>query len=186
MTAKRLSAFCGSPEHPVSRRGFLGGLAAAGAAAFAADMTGLQVLAAPALAAELKKNQKRCILLWLAGGASQLETWDPKPGAVTGGPFRAIPTAVPGVHISELMPQMAKRMKHTCIVRSLNTRVADHGLAARIMMRGRANEAALAYPDLGAVLARELGRADSPVPDYVSFYTATEGRNMSPGAAGFL
>lgn len=186
MTEKRSSAFCGSPDHPVSRRGFLGGLAAAGTAAFAADMTGLQILAAPALAAELRKNQKRCILLWLAGGASQLETWDPKPGAVTGGPFRAIPTAVPGVHISELMPQMAKRLKHTCLIRSLNTRVADHGQAARIMMRGRANEAALAYPDLGAVLARELGRADSPVPDYVSFYTATEGRNMSPGTAGFL
>ena len=44
-------------------------------------MTRLNVLAAPALAGELKKTQKRVILLWLAGGASQLETWDPKPGA---------------------------------------------------------------------------------------------------------
>ena len=49
------------------------------------------------MAGELKKQQKRVILLWLAGGASQLETWDPKPGAATGGPFRAIQTAVPGV-----------------------------------------------------------------------------------------
>ncbi len=76
-------------------------------------MTLLNVLKEPALAAELKKRQKRVILLWLAGGASQLETWDPKPGRPTGGPFRAIPTCVPGVHISELMPKMAQRMdKH--------------------------------------------------------------------------
>src|SRR5579872_1257379 len=185
MAGNRRSYFCGSPDHAVSRRGFLGA-AAAGAAAFAADMTCLNVLKNPALASELKKQQKRCILLWLAGGSSQLETWDPKPGAPTGGPFRSIPTSVPGIHISELMPQMAKRMKHTCIIRSLNTRNGDHGAAAQIMMRGRRDEPNLKYPDLGAVLARELGRSDSQVPDYVSFYFATEGRNMAPGSAGFL
>src|SRR5579859_7523842 len=169
----------------MNRRDFLGFAAATGAA-FAADMTRLNVLSTPALAGELKKQQKRCILLWLAGGASQLETWDPKPGATTGGPFRAIPTSVPGIHISELMPQMAKRMKHTCIIRSLNTRIGDHGSGAQMMMRGRRDEPNLKYPDLGAVLARELGRADSQVPDYVSFYFATEGRGMAPGSAGFL
>jgi hypothetical protein len=54
------------------------------------------------------------------------------------------------------------------------------------MMRGRAGEAALDYPDLGAVLSRELGQEGSTVPDYVSFYFATEGRNMAPGHPGFL
>lgn len=181
MSPKR---FCGSPEHAISRRAFLG-TAALGAAA-AADMTGLDVLSTPALAGELKKTQKRVILLWLAGGASQLETWDPKPGAITGGPFRAIQTDVPGLHISELMPEMAKRMKHVCVVRGLNTRNGDHGSGAKLMMRGRRDEASLKYPDLGAVIAREMGRADSKVPDYVTFYTQTEGRNMAPGDAGFL
>src|SRR5829696_5977278 len=103
MSGKRRLNFCGSAAHPVSRRGFLGAVAAAGAAAFA-DMTGLQALGTPAIADELRRNGKRCILLWLAGGASQLETWDPKPGAVTGGPFRAIQTSAPGIRISELMP----------------------------------------------------------------------------------
>src|SRR3954470_16977656 len=177
--------FCGSPEHAVNRRAFLGTAAAAGAAAVA-DMTGLNVLSSPALAAELKKTQKRVILLWLAGGASQLETWDPKPGASTGGPFRAIKTDVPGVMVSELMPKMAQRMKTTCVVRGLNTKNGDHGSGAKLMMRGRRDEAGLRYPDLGAVLAREMGRADSKVPDYVTFYTQTEGRNMAPGDAGFL
>src|SRR5687768_16833393 len=148
--------FCGSSDHPVTRRGFLA--AAAGAAAFA-DMTRLNLLTSPALAGEMKKQQKRVILLWLAGGASQLETWDPKPGAVTGGPFRSIQTAIPGVHISELMPKMAARMNHTLAIRSLNTRNGDHGSGAKLMMRGRKDEANVKFPDLGAVIAKEMGRA---------------------------
>jgi uncharacterized protein (DUF1501 family) len=176
--------FCGSRDHAISRRGFLGA-AAAGAAVFA-DMTRLDLLGSSALAGEMKKQQKRVILLWLAGGASQLETWDPKPGAVTGGPFRSIQTAVPGVHITELMPKMALRMNHTLAIRSLNTRNGDHGSGAMLMMRGRKNEANVKFPDLGAVIAREMGRADSKVPDYVTFYTQTEGRTMAPGDAGFL
>lgn len=178
--------FCGSPDHAVSRRGFLTSLAAmAGTAAFA-DMTGIQVLGTRALAEELRQQQKRIIMLWLAGGASQMETFDPKPGVPTGGPFRSIQTSSTGVRISELMPRMARRLKDTCIIRSLNTRNADHGSAAKIMMRGRMGEPSVDYPDLGAVLAREMGQEGSQVPDYVSFYTATEGRNMAPGHAGFL
>src|SRR5687768_11864085 len=172
-------------DHVPHRRAFLGASAAAGAAAFA-DMAGLDVLSTPALASELKKTQKRVILLWLAGGASQLETWDPKPGATTGGPFRSIQTDVPGLRISELMPKMAQRMKTTCVIRGLNTKNGDHGSAAQVMMRGRRDEAALRYPDLGAVVAREFGLAESKVPDYVTFYTQTEGRSMAPGAPGFL
>ena len=179
------SKFCGSSDHAINRRAFLGGAAAAGVSAFA-DMTQLDMFANSALGAELKKEQKRVILLWLAGGASQLETWDPKPGAATGGPFRSIQTDVPGTRISELMPKMAQRLKTTCIIRSLNTRNGDHGSGAKIMMRGRSDEANLKYPDLGSVLAKEMGRADSKVPDYVTFYTQTEGRDSAPGNSGFL
>lgn len=186
MAGTRRDWFCGSPDHAINRRAFLGTMGAMAATAFAADMTGLDVLQQPVLAADLKKQQKRVILLWLAGGSSQLETWDPKPGAATGGPFRAIQTAVPGVQISELMPEMAKRMKHTCLIRSLNSKDGDHGGASLMMMRGRRDEANLKYPDMGAVLAREMGRADSQVPDYVSFYFSTEGRGFAPGSSGFL
>ncbi len=185
MPDTRRQKFCGSPEHSITRRGFLGSVAA-GAAAFAADMTVLDIFRDPVLAAELKRNDKRVILLWLAGGSSQLETWDPKPGTPTGGPFRSIPTSVPGIHISELMPKMAQRMDETCIIRSLNTKNADHGAGAKLMMHGRRDDASVKYPDLGAVLARELGQIHSQVPDYVSFYSPTEGRNMAPGTGGFL
>lgn len=169
---------------PFSRRSFL--TASAVGAAAAADMTLLNSLASPALAGELKKQDKRVILLWLAGGASQLETFDPKPGRPTGGPFRAINTAVPGIQISELMPKMASRLKYTSIVRSLSTGNGDHGGGARLMHLGRRDEPNIKYPDIGAMLARELGRADSQVPDYVSFYTATEGRGNAISQAGFL
>ena len=169
----------------IHRRSFLT-TAAAGAAAFSANMSWLDVLRSPVLADELKKKDKRVILLWLAGGASQLETFDPKPGRPTGGPFRAIQTAVPGVQISELMPQMSQRLIHTSIIRSLDTKNGDHGGGAQLMHLGRRDEPSLKYPDLGAMLARELGRADSQVPDYVSFYTATEGRGNAVGQSGFL
>ena len=68
----RHASFCGSAAHAVNRRGFLSTLATAGAAAFATDMTGVQVLAHPEIAQELRRNQKRCIMLWLAGGSGTL------------------------------------------------------------------------------------------------------------------
>jgi hypothetical protein len=171
----------------MGRRSFLGATAAAAGMTFAADMTALNALQSPVLANELKKNDKRVILLWLAGGASQLETWDPKPGRVTGGPYRAIQTSVPGVQICELLPKMADRIgKYTAIIRGMDTGNGDHGGAARMMHLGRRDEPSIKYPDLGAMVARELGRADSQVPDYVSFYTATEGRGNAISQSGFL
>ena len=175
--------FCGSAEHDVSRRAFLGTVGAAG---LLGTSGAVNALAEGGLNRALKSSNKRVILLWLAGGASQLETWDPKPGAPTGGPFAAIPTDVPGTHISELMPRMAKRMNHSCLVRSLNTRDGGHGGGAQLMMRGRKDEPNLKYPDLGAVLAKELGRMESQVPDYVNFYTSTEGRGSAKVSPGFL
>ncbi len=178
------SDFSGSANHSVTRRRFLGTAAAGTAASFAADMTQLDVLKNSAAAGEVKKRGKRIILLWLAGGASQLETWDPKPGRPTGGPYAKIKTNASDVHISELLPKMAQRMQHTAVIRSLNTRVGDHGGGASLMETGRRKDAGIEYPDIGAIAARELGRADSQVPDYVSLYTSTEGRRK--GTSGFL
>lgn len=178
------SLYCGSPDHGLSRRGFLGAAAVSAAGSLAADMTRLDALRHTAWADDVKKQDKRVILLWLAGGASQLETWDPKPGRPTGGPFRAIPTAATGVHISELLPKMAARLQTTAIVRSLNTKNADHGGGAALMETGRRKDPGIDYPDLGAICAKELGRANSEVPDYVSLYTSTEGRRK--GTSGFL
>ena len=157
MATKESNTFCGSAEHSIDRRTFLGS-AMQGGATLGAGAWGLNALRQPAIAEALKRQEKRVILLWLAGGASQLETWDPKPGRPTGGPYRAIQTTVPGLQISELMPKMAGRLKDTAIIRSLNTKDGSHGTGARLMHLGRRDEPNLKYPDLGAVLARELGR----------------------------
>ncbi len=125
---------CGSPEHLPSRRGFLGGLAAGALGA------GLGALTRPAVAADLEKKQKRVLLVWLSGGSSQLETWDPKPGTDTGGPFQAISTSAPGVQICELLPYTAKQMHHLALVRGVNTAEDDHGKGAVIMQTGRRPE----------------------------------------------
>src|SRR5262245_57771290 len=96
---------CKSPEHVIARRQFLGSMAALGVGACSG---GLGVFSTPAIAEQLRSDQKRIVVFNMAGGLSQLESWDPKPGAATGGPFLAIPTSVPGIHISELLPDTAK------------------------------------------------------------------------------
>ncbi|MFN4261494.1 MAG: DUF1501 domain-containing protein [Gemmataceae bacterium] len=175
--------FCGSAEHVIDRRLFLqGGVATALGVSFA----GLGAPRESLLAGEIRKQQKHVILLWLAGGASQFETFDPKPGRPTGGPFKAIPTAVPGVHICELMPKLAKLMNKVAVIRSLDTRIGDHGGASQLMTLGRRPAAEVDYPDFGTVIAKELSERDNGVPEYVSMYLATEGQRWGKPVAGFL
>ncbi|TWU06295.1 DUF1501 domain-containing protein [Stieleria varia] len=159
-------------------------LRAAGATAVVSNMAAIDALSQPSFASELARGEKSVILLWLAGGASQLETWDPKPGRLTGGPFSKIQTCIPGVEISELLPKMSTRLDETAIIRSLNTKIGDHGQAYELMDRGRVGEPGVRFPHLGAIISHELGQIDSRVPDYVSMYTSTEGRRQ--GSAGFL
>lgn len=173
---------CGSPTHGLNRRLFLQGGAAT---ALGMSLGGMQAGYDQAWAGELKKQHKHVLLLWLAGGASQLETFDPKPGRTTGGPFKAISTAVPGYEICELMPKMARLMDRVAVVRSLDTKIGDHGQAAELVETGRPKEPALVHPELGTVVAKELGQRDSQVPEYVSLYLATEGHRVpNPGFLG--
>ena len=161
---------CQSGEHLLQRRKFLGTLAgAAGAATF-----GMPRLVDAAMG-ELAANQKHILIIYLAGGLSQLESWDPKPKTDTGGPFRAIPTSVPGTHISELLPYTAKQMHRLSIVRSVNTKENDHGKGAYCMTTGRRQEPVADYPHLGAVGARLLRAENSPLPGHI---------HVSPGGGG--
>ena len=121
-------------------------LKTAGAAVAASNMSVLDVLSRPSLAGELAREGKSVILLWLAGGASQLETWDPKPGRSTGGPYAKIKTKVPGIEISELLPKIAYQLDETAIIRSLNTKIADHGQGYTLMDTGRIPRARRTLP----------------------------------------
>jgi uncharacterized protein (DUF1501 family) len=149
----KCSYACHSADHVLSRRSFVAGLAAG--APLAGSLAGA-IAATPEVARQLQAKHKRILNIFLHGGVSQLECWDPKPNTDTGGPFRAIPTSVPGIHICELLPHTARQMHHLAIVRSLNTKNQDHGKGQVEMVTGRTRMLGVDYPHLGAVAAKSL------------------------------
>src|SRR5262245_1459982 len=78
-------------------------------------------------AASDPRRRRSCILLWMAGGPSQMDTFDLKPGHANGGPYKAIETATPGLRISEHLPALARESGDMAIIRSMSTKEGDHG-----------------------------------------------------------
>lgn len=171
---------CGSSDHHWHRRQFLEGALAGGLSV--ASFSGL--FSVPALGEEIRRQGKRCILLWLCGAPSQFETWDPKPGRRTSGPFGAIPTALPGVSISELMPRTATIMDRLSVIRSMSTEPSEHFQAIDMLTRGHAPRPPFQRPILGSVIAQQLGQLDSPVPQFVLLDPCPEGNEFRAFKAG--
>ncbi len=167
---------CGTPEHTLSRRAFLAG---------AATTLGFGALVQPAVARALARQEKRVLVVWLHGGVSQLETWDPKPGTDTGGPFQAIPTSVPGTHVCELLPHTAKLMHKIALVRGINTQEDDHAKGYVIMHTGRRQEPGMTYPHLGSAVAKLLGSDQNPLPGYIHITPRGNG-GVNAADAAFL
>jgi hypothetical protein len=152
---------CNTADHVLARRQFLGGVAGG------LVVGGLGAMTAPAAQAQLAKDQKRVLVVNLAGGLSQLESWDPKPKTDTGGPFRAIPTSVTGVHICETLPLTAKHIDKLALVRGINTKNGDHGKGAYQMLYGRDERPGVNLPILGAVCARGLETPQNALPGHI-------------------
>src|SRR5262245_20159172 len=108
---------------PLSRREWLT-LSAAGVIGF--SMSGWLKALADGTAKD-RKRKRSCILLWMNGGPSQMDTFDLKPGRENGGPFQEIKTNAPGVRISEHLPLLAKHADRLAVIRSMSTKEADHG-----------------------------------------------------------
>jgi hypothetical protein len=162
---------CKSAEHTLARRQFLGGMIG-GAGVLAG---GVPALATPQSTQQLAADGRRVLVIFLSGGLSQLESWDPKPKTETGGPFRAIPTSVPGIHISELLPKTAMHMDKLALVRSVNTHNGDHGKGRYQMTRGRDQRPGDNEPHLGAVVAKGLEDRQNPLPGHVRIPSARSG-----------
>jgi hypothetical protein len=94
-----------------------------------------------------------CILLWLEGGPSQMDTWDPKPNSN----LRPIATRVPGIHISELLPRVARHMDKLALVRSMQTEETNHPQGTYQALTGHRPNAAMKFPSLGSIVCREMG-----------------------------
>src|SRR5215470_4732788 len=105
---------------------------------------------------------KSCILVFLEGGPSQIDTWDPK---TTSG-FRAISTNVAGIQVSELLPNLAKRMDKLALVRSIKSFGDDHPQAVHYAATGHIHNPAMQFPSFGAIVAKELGSTNG-MPPYV-------------------
>ena len=161
----------------VSRRRFLYGasaVAAAGALNFR-DVMSVQ-------AGELRKQGRAMILLFMQGGPSQFETFDPKPGTENGGPTTAISTAASGIQIAEGWEKTAQQMNDIAIIRSMTTKEGEHLRAAYQMHTGYIPSGSVKHPSLGSCIAKEIAVTERELPSVV---TIGDRGNLGSGA-GFL
>ncbi len=108
-----------------------------------------------------QRKDIHCIIFFQSGGACQHDSFDPKPEApreIRGG-FSPIPTAVPGVHFSELLPRCAKALGQFTVIRSIYSREAIHEKAKQYIYSGSRPNNAFKHPVYGSVIAKELGAA---------------------------
>jgi hypothetical protein len=132
------------------------------------DWLRLRAAAGPA---ETPGRAQACILIWLSGGPSHIDTFDPKPDAPPDvrGELQAIETAIPGVRLSELFPEMARSLDRFTLVRSLTSPEAEHDRASHHMQTGYRPSPALVYPSVGSVVHRIRGASTgSTLPTYIA------------------
>ena len=103
-----------------------------------------------------------CIVLWLEGGPSHVDTWDPKPNSN----FKPISTNVDGIQISELLPRIAENMDKLSIIRSMHTEEIDHPEGHHYALTGHRPNPAMQFPSIGSIIARETGPRKG-LPPYV-------------------
>lgn len=162
-------------EGHITRRNLLQ-LAGGGFAA----MTGTGLLRTLGLnAEEMKKSGRACIMAFLSGAPSQLETWDPKPGHENGGPTKTIATAIPGVQFAEYWPRLAKMMADVSVIRTIEGKEAAHERGRYHLHTGHRLIGATKFPHVGAMTAIKLGDPESDIPNFVSI-----GNTISSGYLG--
>lgn len=160
----------------VTRRDFLR-VSAAGAAALGGWSWQDRLLAA---APSLRRQGKAVIVLWMQGGPSQLETFDPKPGTTNGGATKAIDTAVSGVQIAEFWPQVARQMKDITLIRSLTNKEGNHERATYQLHTGYIPSGSIKHPSVGSLIAQEIAPTDFELPAFVSIIGASHGPGFLP------
>lgn len=149
--------------HLRGRRDFLRHLGLGSLAAGSLSFTDLM----QAEAAEMKRNDKACILLWMQGGPSQFETFSPLTGHKNGGPTKAISTNVPGIQIAENLPEIAQVMDRLAVIRSMTSREGNHQRATSLLHTSYLPTPTVKHPTLGSHVAHQLAPADPELPSFV-------------------
>jgi hypothetical protein len=121
----------------------------------------------PALAADLPNTGKKLIFLYMAGGMSHLDTFDPHPGTAEAGPLKAIGTNVDGIQISEFFPNTAKQMDKLTIIRSMYSTQGAHGQGNYLMHTGYDPRGSIVHPTLGAWSMLHQGKINQALPGNV-------------------
>jgi hypothetical protein len=137
-----------------------------------------------ATAADHPDRKRACIVLWMSGGPTQTDTFDPKPAHANGGPFKPIDTAAAGVRVAEHLPLVAAQMKHLAVVRSMATKEGDHGRATLHLRTGNLPQGAIDFPVFGSLVAREKEQSGSDLPGYVSITPRVGTAALSAGFLG--
>ena len=117
---------------------------------------------------DIVPRAKHCIVLFMSGGASQLDTFDPKPGTKNGGPFAAIPTSAKDIQVSEHLPNVAEQAHHLSIIRSMVSREGNHERARYLLHTGYAPGGAVRHPTLGSITSYYLEDALLDLPNCVN------------------
>ena len=152
-------------QHALDRRKLLK-LAGLGSAAWMTRVA--DVLARDAESTPGGKPAKSIILLWLAGGPSQLETFDPHPGTNIAGETKAIDTSVKGIQLAAGLEQLAEQMQHVSLVRSLTSKEGDHERGTYTVMTGYRPDPTVTHPSLGAIACHQLPGTNVEIPRHVS------------------
>lgn len=162
-------------KQPMNRRNVLQAMAGLGLS-FALPTMDLR-------AAEKRKTErpKSLITLWMGGGPSQLETWDPHPGSIIGGDTKSIKTSIDGLEIADTLPRMAEQIKHLSVIRSLVSKEGDHARGTYYVKTGYAPDQTLVHPSLGAVITNELPNPAVEIPMHVSLCNS-----QWPSRGGYL
>jgi hypothetical protein len=143
----------------------------------------IEALAADAAAHPSRR--KSCILLWMSGGPSQTDTFDPKPGHPNSGPYKPIASAVPGILLGPHLPKLAKQAKELAIIRSMSSKEGDHGRATYYLRTGYLPQGAVRYPTLGSLVANEFDDESAELPGFVSI-SPVRAINAAAFTSGFL
>ncbi len=151
-------------EGVLGRRGFLKGIGLGAAGLMGLSFSDLMAVHAD----DLRKREMACILLWMQGGPSQFETFDPKPDHKNGGETSVIDTAVPGIKIAQGWEKTAAAMKEIALIRSMTNKEGNHQRATYQMHTGYSPTGTVKHPSFGCVAAAELGNPKFDLPHIVS------------------
>jgi hypothetical protein len=127
------------------------------------------------------KRKKSLIVLWMGGGPSQLETWDPKPGTKSGGDVKAISTSIPGLSIADMYPQTASKIGELSVIRSLTSKEGDHERGTYHVKTGYRPAQKLVHPAVSAIVSHKTSSKGLEIPAHVSL-----GNSQWPARGGYL